>query len=133
LAGLKEFKDDLSQKDETEARGTFRNHRSTRTGDLQAKTPGLMEDTQRLSCHFAEKLQGNEIYGENFTESPPELIDGEEVYDVETFLNHRKRGRGYKYYIKWRGYPISDASWEPEHTFSDDGGTLTHYKEQHNL
>jgi hypothetical protein len=38
----------------------------------------------------------NEIYGENFTEPPPELIDGEEVYDVETILNHRKRGRGYQ-------------------------------------
>jgi hypothetical protein len=75
----------------------------------------------------------NKIYGENFTEPPPELIDGEEVYNVETILNHRKRGRGYQYYIKWRGYPISDASWEPEHTFLDDGDTLTCYKERHNL
>jgi hypothetical protein len=42
----------------------------------------------------------NEIYGENFTEPPPELIDGDEVYDIETILNHMKRGRGYQYYIK---------------------------------
>ena len=75
----------------------------------------------------------NEVYGENFTEPPPELVDGEEVYEVETILNHRKRGRGYQYYVKWRGYPISDASWEPEHSFSDDGETLTHYKLRHKL
>jgi transposase InsO family protein len=77
--------------------------------------------------------QENEVYGENFTEPPPELVDGEEVYEVETILNHRRRGRGYQYFIKWRGYPISDASWEPEHSFSDDGNILSHYKLRHNL
>jgi transposase InsO family protein len=75
----------------------------------------------------------NEIYGENFTEPPPELEEGEEIYEVETILNHRKRGRGYQYFIKWRGYPITDASWEPEHAFSNDGDTLSKYKERHNL
>ena len=75
----------------------------------------------------------NEIYGQNFTEPPPELLEGEEVYEVETILNHRKRGQGYQYYVKWRGYPISDASWEPEHFFSDDGDTLSRYKQRHNL
>jgi Chromo (CHRromatin Organisation MOdifier) domain len=70
----------------------------------------------------------NEIYGENYTEPPPELIEGEEVYEIETILKHRKRGRGYQYFIKWWGYPISDASWEPEHAFSDDGDMLKKYK-----
>ena len=70
----------------------------------------------------------NEIYGENFVKPPPELEEGEEVYEVETILNHRNRGRGYQYFVKWRGYPITDASWEPEHAFSNDGDTLTCYK-----
>ena len=30
----------------------------------------------------------NEVYGKNFTEPPPELIEGEEVYEVESILNH---------------------------------------------
>ena len=79
------------------------------------------------------KYKENEVYGENFMEPPPELVEGEEVYEVETILNHRKRGRGYQYFIKWRGYPISDASWEPEHAFSDDGNTLKQYKLRHHL
>ena len=37
----------------------------------------------------------NEVYGENYTEPPPELVEGEEVYEVETILSHRRRGRGY--------------------------------------
>ena len=53
----------------------------------------------------------NEIYGENFTEPPPELVEGEEVYEVETIHGHRKQGQGYQYYIQFWGYPISDASW----------------------
>ena len=73
----------------------------------------------------------NEIYRENFT--PPELVDGEEVYEIETILNHRKRGQGYQYYVKWWGYPISDASWELEHAFSNDGNLLAKYKQRHYL
>ena len=75
----------------------------------------------------------NEVYGENYTEPPPEIENGEEVYEVETILKHRKRGRGYQYFIKWRGYPITDASWEPEEVFSDDGDLLTQYKKRHKI
>ena len=75
----------------------------------------------------------NDIYGENYPEPPSELVEGEEVYEVESILNHRKRGHGYQYYVKWKGYPISDASWEPEYSFSDDGDILTCYKNWHNL
>ena len=74
-----------------------------------------------------------DVYGQNFNEPPPELLEGEEVYEVETILNHRKRGQGYQYYIKWQGYPISDASWELENSFSDDSDTLMQYKLQHDL
>ena len=75
----------------------------------------------------------NEIYGENFTEPPPELVEGEEVYEVQTICGHRKWGQGYQYYVQWQGYPISDASWEPEHAFSDDGKILADYKKCHHL
>ena len=34
--------------------------------------------------------QENEICGENFTTPPPDIVDGEEVYQVETILKHRR-------------------------------------------
>ena len=74
-----------------------------------------------------------EIYGKNFPEPPPELLEGEEVYKIERILGHKRRGRGYQFYVQWEGYPISDASWEPEYVFSDDGDTLQQYKQRHNL
>jgi hypothetical protein len=69
-----------------------------------------------------------EVYGENFPSPPPEIVDGEEVYEVESILKHRRRGRGYQYLVKWVGYPITEASWESEQAFSDDGDMLDSYK-----
>ena len=80
-----------------------------------------------------EPYQENEIYRENFATPPPDIIDGEEVYQVETILKHRRRGQGYQYLIKWEGYPITKALWEPESAFSDDGDLLKEYKQRHQL
>jgi hypothetical protein len=74
-----------------------------------------------------------EIYGENYPQPPPTIQEGEEVYEIEAILNHRRRGRTYQYLVKWAGYPVTEASWEPEHVFSDDGDTLSQYKLRHDL
>jgi len=44
---------------------------------------------------------------------PPDVIDGEEEYEVETLLEHRggKRKDRRQYLTKWVGYP--DTTWEP--------------------
>ena len=92
------------------------------------KLPASWRIHDVFHARLLQPYKENKVYGKNFTEAPPNLVEGEEVYEVETILNHRKRGRGYQYFVKWRGYPISDASWEPEHSFSDDGDTLAQYK-----
>ena len=73
------------------------------------------------------------IYGENYPRPPPEIEDGEEVYEVEAILKHRRRGRGYQYYVKWTGYPITEASWEPEQGLAGASDLLATYKQQHQL
>ena len=54
-------------------------------------------------------------HGPNFSRPPPDLINGEEEYEVERIVNHRRHGRSrtLQYLIKWKGYPESDNTWEP--------------------
>src|SRR6267142_2747036 len=54
-------------------------------------------------------------HGPNFSQPPPDLIRGENEYEVETIRKHRCFGRNKKlqYLLKWRGYPESDNTWEP--------------------
>jgi Integrase zinc binding domain/Integrase core domain len=46
-------------------------------------------------------------HGPNFTRPPPDLIDGEEEYEVEQIRSHRTWGwsKTLQYLIKWKGYP----------------------------
>ena len=59
--------------------------------------------------------QETAAHGPNFSQPPPDLIDGEEEYEVERIVNHRCHGRARRlqYLIKWKGYPESDNTWEP--------------------
>ena len=54
-----------------------------------------------------------QLHGANFIRPPPDLIDGEEEYEIEEILQSRKFGRGRKvqYLVKWKGYPDSENQW----------------------
>ena len=49
---------------------------------------------------------------------PVEIIDDEEEHEVEAVIDSKVVGRGAKrsmmYLVKWKGYPDSENSWEPE-------------------
>jgi hypothetical protein len=64
-----------------------------------------------------------QIHGANYQRPPPDLVEGEEEYEVETVLASRRFGRGKKlqYLVKWKGYPDSDNQWiNKEDIFADD-------------
>src|SRR5258707_11160247 len=54
-------------------------------------------------------------HGPNYSRPPPDLIEGEEEYEVERIVNHRRtsRARTLQYLVKWIGYPEADNTWEP--------------------
>ena len=82
-----------------------------------------------LLCPYKE----NEVYGENYPRPLPDIESGEEVYEVEQILKHRRRGRGYEYLVKWAGYLITEASWEPKSSFTGSAEILQEYQERHQL
>src|ERR1700761_3749250 len=62
-------------------------------------------------------------HGRNYQRPPPELVDGEEEYEVEKILDSRHFGRRHKkqYLIKWKGYPDSENQWvDATDVFADE-------------
>ena len=49
-------------------------------------------------------------------------MDGEEEYEVEKIIDMKQMGRRRKtyYLVKWKGYPTSDNSWEPQENIHAD-------------
>ena len=75
----------------------------------------------------------NDTHGPNYTLPPPDLIEGEEEYEVEAIKAHkRSRGR-MTYHVKWKGYPDAESSWEPEDNLRNAPDILQAYKRRHNL
>jgi hypothetical protein len=64
-----------------------------------------------------------EFHGVNYDKPPPDLINGEEEYEVERIVASRRFGRGRKlqYLVKWKGYPDAENQWvNKEDMFAED-------------
>jgi Chromo (CHRromatin Organisation MOdifier) domain len=125
VAWHEELEDESSQKDCTKMRRTFWNWWSPWTS---LKLPNSWKIHNIFYAALLRPYVKNEVYGNNYPRLLPELLEGQEVYKVETILKHQQRERGYQYHVKWKGYLITKATWDNESAFSDDGDMLEQYK-----
>ena len=97
----------------------------------------------RLELHASMKIHPVfhtsllEIYHE-FTISgrsqptPPSVeIDGCEEYEVESILDSRIRRGKLEYLVHWRGYLISERTWEPASNLSNAPEKIRIFHHQH--
>lgn len=54
-----------------------------------------------------------DLHPDPHTRPPPDLINGEEQFEVEKIMDSRLRGRGLQYLVHWKGYPHEDNQWLP--------------------
>jgi len=73
-------------------RRTIPHYRSSQTSNLSLQLPASWRIHNVFHATLLKPYKENEIYGPNFPEPPSELENNEEVYEVDSILNHRKRG-----------------------------------------
>ena len=64
--------------------------------------------------------------------SPPQPVEikGNEEWEVEKILQHRKRGRKVEFLVRWKGFGRDDDTWEPESNLGNSAELLSEYKQK---
>ena len=61
-------------------------------------------------------------------EPPPLVLVGDTVeYEVEGILRHQGKGARRRYLVLWKGYPLHEATWEPESHLANAPNILEEY------
>ena len=75
-----------------------------------------------------------EEHGPSFAQPPPDIIEGEEEYEIEAILAHRGKGARQQFLVKWLGYPDSENEWKSTRELLQNARELlTAYKSTHHL
>ena len=67
-------------------------------------------------------------HGPNFLQPSPDLINGEEEYEVEAVIGHQGKPRWWTFLIWWKGYSAAEDTWESEHNLGDARSLIEEYK-----
>ena len=75
------------------------------------KLPHQMKIHDVFHVDLLTPFNQTDTYGIAFPQPPPDLIEGEEEYEVEEIIADRTIRRKRQYLVKWNGYPSSENSW----------------------
>ena len=68
-----------------------------------------------------------------FTRPPPDLINKKEEYKVKSIISHKKQYGKRLYLVKWKGYPLSESSWQTVEDFTNVEEVLFSYLYKYNI
>src|SRR5713226_3188669 len=77
---------------------------------LQLPEQWKIHDT--FHVHYLSPYTETEEYGQMFTKNAPDLIEGEEEYEVEAILKHKENTKSRRqFFVSWKGWPSSENNY----------------------
>jgi len=80
----------------------------------QLKLPEAWKIHNVFHASLLTPYKETDRHGLNFLEPPPDLINGEEEWEIEKILGHRTYRKKKQYLIRWKGYAPAHDSWTDE-------------------
>ena len=78
--------------------------------------------TSKLKCYIRSEEFLREV------EPPPPVLVGDTLeYEVEGILRHQGTGARHWYLVLWKGYPLTEVTWEPESQLTNAPDILEEY------
>ena len=99
----------------------------------QLKLPEQWKIHNVFHASLLSPYRENDYHGPNENRPPPDIIEGEEQWEVEAIISHKGMGTRRRYLIKWKGYGNADRTWEPEKHLTGATKLLQKYKRRHHL
>ena len=73
-------------------------------------------------------------HGPSFSQPPPDIIEGEEEYEIEAIIRHKGKGERKHFLVKWLGYPSSENQWLTQRELERNAKELLdEYRTRHKL
>jgi len=89
---------------------------------LRLPTKWKLHDTFHAS--LLTPYKENDVHGPNYMRPPPDLIDGEEEWEIERIIRHSGT-KNRRYQVKWKGF--QEYTWEPEENLEHAPEVLADY------
>ena len=93
--------------------GPFEVLETVRPVNFRIDLPDQWKIHNVFHARLLHPYQETEEHSINFQELPPDLIEGEEEWEVEQILDERIRNKEQQYLIRWKGYLDAHNLWEP--------------------
>jgi Chromo (CHRromatin Organisation MOdifier) domain len=61
---------------------------------------------------------------------PVVMQDGEEEFEVESIISHRRKRGKSQYLVEWLGWPLSESTWEDEKQLTHCDSALKHFHDE---